>query len=192
MVVKFTKNNKDFLLFSEYAFLKQRDIEEISLNNPDKIIIGGLVGTRSISCLILKNGIVEWRREKARYTNGEKQQGCKDSTISTIYGFEIDGIKILPIICYEICFPELTMNNFMPDLIVHLIGFPMFDKHQRKSWIALEKSLGIYHDCDVYVACGGQQDDPMIITGMIHQHNLEKEQEMENEMEMQQCEEGTK
>ncbi len=75
-----------------------------------------------------------------------------------------NGENILILICYELVFPE-DYVLIKPDLMVHMVGAPMYDENQREGWVALQKSFSITHQCPVICCCGGPEGR-MNITGV--------------------------
>lgn len=154
--IEFELKNQKFILYDEYAFSTVNQIRKLSRKQKDVVFLCGLRTTKGVFSVMYQNGNWEGEHEKTHYTTSEKNQGLVEP-LTRKDCFNYNGIKILPILCYEICFPEDIMRSiYKPDVIVHHIGFPMYDKHQYKAWKALEQSVGIYHNCPVYVSTGGE------------------------------------
>jgi len=154
---EFEIKGQKFILYSEYAFSNMNQIKKISRQQKDTVYICGLRIPKGVFSVMVKNGVWQGEREKTHYTTFEKKDGLEER--GWHFGtMNYNGIEILPILCYEICFPEDTMKSiYKPDVIVHHIGFPMYDKHQYEAWFALEKSLAVFYNCPVYASTGGEE-----------------------------------
>lgn len=175
-MIKYTYQGKEFIVCREY-YGDLTDLQWLAKNKKVNVIGGynivrkGMNPTDDITngvALINDYGTILDVRVKLTPTPGEIKHGVIKGT-KDIRPLNFHGIKILPIICYEICFPRLWLRNLGKiDFITHHVGSSMFDVFQYEGWRALEEVLSLHYNCDVVVSCGGESDDPMNLTGIVH------------------------
>ncbi|KKK71391.1 hypothetical protein LCGC14_2914400, partial [marine sediment metagenome] len=105
-------------------------------------------------------------RAKYRLHSSEVKDGLEpgDELPRTV---PIRDKRVLILICYEVLFPEdyLLQNKGNVDLVLHMIGEPMFNEDQREGWIAMQQAISIMYQCPVICCCGGKKGR-MNITGI--------------------------
>ena len=107
--------------------------------------------------VVVSGGKVIYQRSKYRLYPGEYcEKGGDESPPRTV---SIGEHKILLLNCYEILFPSdyLVQNESNPNLVVQLVGVPMFDENQREGWVGLQQCLSLYYKCPVICCCGGRK-----------------------------------
>lgn len=125
----------------------------------NQVIVGGVDDGTSIYVTVA-HGSESYYRQKHDLTSWELENGYKPGKVSPEI-VSMGGLKILPLICYEICYP-VYWPQFEPiNYVVHIIGFPMFDKHQWAGWHGLQMVASRLYQCPVVCACGkGEGIDP--------------------------------
>ena len=148
----------------------EENLEEVSKNTDNYVI-----GTNPVQykngpiCNILDvyylGGILYMRGKHRIHLTEKASPGLKPEII------RIGAQSILPLICYEILFPEdyLPQSGHLRrpvDLIIHMVGFPMYDINQKEAWVAMQKTLSIMFNCPLVCCCGGEPGE-MNISGVV-------------------------
>lgn len=160
------------VVYPEYTHYTLDDFKTIS-ENMGKPIIGGLYKKPFISVVMVDGDNLIGERLKRHTTSKERESGFIDSE-EYVKCFKYKCWNILPIICKEILYPEdyYWMNQIRDrkkqvNLITHHVGYPMYDKVQKDSWVALQKAMVEHFNCPLVCACGGEYDGGINITGVI-------------------------
>jgi len=107
------------------------------------------------TALVIKEGKTLYLRKKYRnypHSPSKPLNGRKPEVI------QLKKKKVLILICYELLFPEDYLPTLSkPDIILHMIGFPMEDENQKEGWIAVQKTLSIVYNCPLVCCCGGEE-----------------------------------
>ena len=159
-----------FLVTPEYGRIPR--LQEIARKH-DFVVIGGFVDEHGTGVVLVnKKGKVLDTRYKAMYPPFRPESKPRKTGKVRCFKFNVLStkvIKILPLVCYEIVFPQLWMKEeFKPvDFVTHHVGFPMFDVFQYEGWRALERTASIFFNCDVIVYCGKDSTTPLNPTGVL-------------------------
>ena len=167
-------DGETYKVFSEYTPFTLRDYQKIA-SDEGVTVIGGYLGMGVNVCVT--NGDTTFVRSKVHLTTQEKRVGLREG--KAIYPFTINDHTILPILCYEICFPEdyyplkdscsissPSIDSCSIDLITHHVGYPMKNHVQYQPWKALQEAMAIHFQCPVISVCGGELNK-MNLTGII-------------------------
>lgn len=118
-------------------------------------------------------GVTVFTRDKYKLHPSELANGILSGAVRPRPTY-LGGKSVLILICYEILFPE----DYLPvdvrvgvDLVIHVVGTPMFSAEQKEGWVAMQKALSLMLDCPVACCCGGERG-PMNITGVIERGEL--------------------
>jgi predicted amidohydrolase len=141
-------------VFSEFYADNQRAVAKLSELWNDNLILCGYA-TDKIYMAMALNGKVLDKRAKVMLTK-EDRKHYKAGDISEIRTFNIDGFKIIPVICYEIVFSAMWRRIPKADLIVHLIGDAMYNEHQKLKWSGLQEYMVRHFKCPLVCAVGGK------------------------------------
>jgi len=148
-------------VFSEYATDDKDDYIEIVEQeelSPDKkhIVIGGVQRKKEAPYIYMICDTEEYMRYKYVLTSEEEARGLINPNPLPPKIVEFAGVKILPLICKEILYPEYWPDWFMEplDFIVHIVGYPMYDVHQYKAWQALHKAAMRFYNCPLICVAG--------------------------------------
>ena len=151
---------KNFTVYPEYCEMSAVDLMRES-ERDDNFHIAAIPSVGKVVGIVLRHGKIIWSRAKYNLTNEEIKAGLV-AGISSPRPTELGGKDVLILICYEILFPHdylFLRKNGTPDdqidLIVHMIGFPMYDENQREGWIAMQDTLSIIYRCPLVCCCGG-------------------------------------
>jgi len=154
-------------LYPEYCGYTYEELEWISHSYPDALVVASIVHDRQNLCLAFRRGVELYRRGKCRLYGDEKftvERGVAPYPfVDKVLGY------ILPIVCYELMFPEDYIGNYIGlrlDYVVHMVGWPMVSEEQREGWVAMHKALSIVLGCPVLCCCGGKRGR-MNITGVV-------------------------
>jgi len=154
--IEYKYHDIPFLVYSEYLTNNPENYAEVA-KVEKKYVIGGAREKDCVSVSMYSpDGEFIGRRYKKHLTQGEIETGTipANGEISP-FVIEKEKIEVLPIICYELLFPEDWLHlDIKPYFITHYIGFPMYDKIQDEAWFAMQKVLSLRFKCDVVVACG--------------------------------------
>ena len=144
------------LVYPEYTNMTWDDYDKISANT-GKMVIGGYQSSGNIGAYLSYKGRYAYRT-KVHLTSNEIENGytTKDKEIQTL---EMGGIRVLPIICKEILFPEDYYHLKDIGIITHHIGYPMYDRHQYLAWEALQKAAVEHFKCPLISITGGEQTE---------------------------------
>lgn len=147
--------DKQFLIFSEYASDNVKDYQKHAIHT-SRYVIGGVRSLRNVAIYIINpEGKILYKRYKYRHFG---QEGLIKAEKPEIV--HLDGFTILPLICFEMLFPEDWFN--LPaagvNFIVHLISSEMQNSHQAEGWEALHKVLQMRFYCDVVVVSGTKEE----------------------------------
>lgn len=148
-------------IFSEGATDTAEVYPAIARENGE-IVIGGVDKDKRIS-VIVTDGTEVYRRLKYRLPLMDiRKKYVKGKRPPRIV--KMGGKRILPLICYEICFPD-DWPAGRADYIVHIVGFPMKDQSQFDRWRGLQEKAVAKYKCPLICVCGkGKGVDP---TGVI-------------------------
>jgi predicted amidohydrolase len=165
----------NFTVYPEYCELNLTQLREISLCNP-RYLVASILENHHNTAYLLRLGNVLYTRDKYRPHPSEKVGRGSQGPSTVILP---DRTKVLLLICYEILFPEdyLPLQEY-PDLIIHLVGIPMFDEEQREGWVAMQKALSIILNCPLVCCCGGPVGR-MNITGVVKEGVLRSRNELD-------------
>lgn len=164
---------ENFTVYPEYCEISAADLMSMS-GEESKVIIAAVPAVRNVVGIVFKKGRIIWSRAKYELTNEEKKAGTI-AGIAAPRPINLNGRHVLILICYELLFPRdylFLKANGAPDdevdLIVHMVGFPMFDENQREGWIAMQDTLSKIYHCPLVCCCGGPDpSDRMNITRII-------------------------
>ncbi len=155
--IKINYDGIDFMIYSEYATTNPNEYSKIARINKC-YVIGGATEEKCVSSSLFDpEGKLIAARNKTHLIKSELASGKLPG--DGIFPFEINAngkkITILPILCYELLFPEDWIGiESKPNFVIHHIGFPMFNKGQDMDWFSMQKMLALRFKCDVVVACG--------------------------------------
>jgi len=111
--------------------------------------------SESNTARVIKEGKILYYREKYRDyppSPSKPPNGIKPEVI------QLEKKKVLILICYELLFPEDYLPTLSkPDIILHMVGWPMEDENQREGWIAVQKTFSIVYNCPLVCCCGGEE-----------------------------------
>lgn len=166
-MISYEYRGRTFDIYPEYTNYTPEDYRELS-RETGNIIIGGLYDPPFISVCLVDEGIVVASRGKTRITSSELGKGFRNCP-TLIHPFHHGDLRILPIICKEILYPEdyYQIHGWgAVDFITHHVGYPMYDKIQKDAWVALQKAMKEHFGVPVICSCGGETG-PMNITGIV-------------------------
>jgi predicted amidohydrolase len=149
------------IVYPEFGLTKEEAINKARITNA--IVVTGFKNPGQ--SVLVTDGKTSFVRPKLIHPLTEVPKELQSTGVCET--FIIRGLKILPIICYELMFPDLWMNLEKPDLVTHHIGFPMFDVSQMEGWKALHRVLAKYYKCPVVVSCGGERG-PLNPSGIVY------------------------
>lgn len=158
---------QNVLLYPEYCGLSLEQLQEVSGKTTD-IVIASTVHEDENRCFILKGGEEVYYRAKYRLYSNEVGEVNKGSLPPSLVFVSTVG-WVLPIICYELMFPEdwFAISRVVDvHMVLHMVGFPMFSEEQREGWVAMHKAISLAYGCPVVCCCGGESGR-MNITGVI-------------------------
>jgi len=142
---------RDFIVFPECGETLE-GLRSFSKQANGYYVVGPVENGRYTILHILYNGTSLYNRDKFRVATrfeGIEKGGVPPRVVG------LSDANILPLICFEILFPE----DYLPiegkvDLVVHCVGCPMFDEDQKEGWVAMQKTLSIVLGCPVVCCCG--------------------------------------
>lgn len=117
------------------------------------VFIGSYASYNEVGIAIYNNGLFIGSRLKHRLTKTEIGTGRKPGKEKPNV-FEVAGLRILPIICYELLYPKDYLQHKEVDLITHHVYSVMFDLAQYEGWKAMYHTLSVYFDCPIIISCG--------------------------------------
>jgi len=145
---------EDFTVYPEYGRDQNPyDFAETAKDSNYHIIT--LAHKNKNTAVIAKSGKVIWQRSKHRLFGNESELFAGELP----YLAFLNGRKVLPLICYELLFPEDYWNIKGVDLVIHMVGFPMYDINQKEAWIAIQKAVSLHFKCPVVCCCGGFRNE---------------------------------
>ena len=151
---KLPDSSEEFTVYPEHCELP---LEELRANSLDgNFHIATIPETGNNMMVIHYKGERLYSRPKFRLHNTEQATpGINPPEV--IY---CNHNRILPLICYELLFPQDYLKLYLkPDLIIHMVGFPMQDENQKEGWVAMQKALSIIYNCPLVCCCGGPMND---------------------------------
>lgn len=151
-----TIEGKQIEVYPEYMN-HTTDLKRLRTLSKEKIIITGYNYKPYVYAALIDDGEIKTKRAKHHLTSGENMDGYIAGPHPFV--FEYKDKRILPILCYEICFPKDFFSFRKIDLITHHVGFPMFDKHQFKAWEALQMAYSLHFEAPLICACGGDENE---------------------------------
>jgi len=154
---------ENFTVYPEYCELPYKELQRLSLLD-DNFHVATLPILGYNMGLVFHQGRVVARRPKYRLHFSENITPGRSQPTGLILGDK----RVLILICYELLFPEdylLQNRDRRADLVLHLVGYPMFSEYQKEDWTALHKVISILYSCPVVCCCGGEQT-PMNLTGI--------------------------
>ena len=117
------------------------------------VFIGSHANYNKVGISIFHNGTLIGTRTKHRLTKTEIDTGRIPGKEKPRV-FEVAGLRILPIICYELLYPKDYIFSKNVDLVTHHVYSVMFDLCQYEGWKAMYHTLSAHFDCPVITACG--------------------------------------
>lgn len=160
---------QNFTVYPEYCGLSLDYLIVQSRTTNNYVIATVERGYQNMAVVFYKGGMV-YARSKYRLHSSEVEKGIKPGSLKPGV-VSLDGRNVLILICYEIVFPEDYLGGReRVELVVHMVGQPMFSEEQREGWIALQKALSLVYGCPVICCCGGHRDR-MNITGVIDERS---------------------
>jgi len=157
---------KNFIVYPECANIPINNLKRESQNN--QYVITSIVENDF-------NKLVIYHNEKRVYERAKYRIYKDENVLQGIYKpevIELGNKKVLVLICYEILFPEDYIKKIKDvDIIIHIVGFPMYDENQKEGWIGMQKILHSIFDCPVVCSCGGEKSD-MNITGIVDKSTI--------------------
>ena len=168
----------NFIVYPEYPDIRAADLMTPLDETEDKIIVAAvptsIEGGYQVVGAAYNKGRLIWSRPKYEITSAEKEGGCIAGKIPPkVVG--LGGKNVLILICYELLFPhDYLMQAYInkmghPDLVIHMVGFPMYDENQREGWVAMQDALTLTYDCPLVCCCGGTKiGDRMNISRIIN------------------------
>lgn len=159
-----TLTYQNFTIYPEYCDHSIEELLEISKKDT-QYHISAIAMNSKILTVVLYKGHMVYARTKHRLHVSETwaKAGSEKPGVT-----DLNRKKVLILICYEIMFPEDWIKiEDHPDLVIHMVGYPMFDENQREGWVALQKCLSLVYNCPVACCCGGERNQ-MNITGVIN------------------------
>jgi len=156
-----TVKNIQIKVYPEHGLSKENAIREANFDS--LVVVSGFSPGPSV---IVTDGKTSFVRKKIIHPLDPVPK--KLLTEGKCQTFTVKGIKVLPIICYELLFPDLWINLEKPDVVTHHVGFPMFDISQMEGWRALHRVLAKHYKCPVVVCCGGSLPDPLNLSGIVY------------------------
>ena len=152
---------ENFTVYPEYCGLSYKELQELS-SEDDKFHIASLPTLGYNMCVVLQGGKKVASRPKYYPHSSENILPGRTPPIP----FKLGNDWVLVLICYEILFPKSYLSQTKPiNVILHLVGQPMFSEEQREGWVALQEALAIHFRCPVVCCCGGPEGH-MNITGI--------------------------
>ena len=154
-----------FRVMPEYTRYRPADyIRQAEVYN--ETVIGGLHLDGGLAVAVF-DPVMDDYRLKHRLTSAENEAGVYRGKPPRIFNVG-NRFRILPIICYELLFPQdyYGLSQIRVDFITHHVGYPMYDRHQMKAWVALQQAASLHFRCPLISVCGGE-DGPMNITHVI-------------------------
>ena len=156
---------KDFVLHPEYWGKTTHDLRLESQDDEKYHVASQEFGNQN-KVFVYHNDWLVYERAKYRLHPSEIETGLERGN-ELPYTTRMGDKRVLILICYEILFPEdYLLRNRHIDLVLHLVGRPMFDENQREGWIAVQQATSIMYQCPVVCCCGGKKGR-MNITGVI-------------------------
>jgi len=157
-------NYQEFTVYPEYCNLSLDHLMDQSIKTGKYQVATSEVGNQN-QVVVVYRGKTIHTRGKYRLHHTEVDRGIKPGRLKPRV-FNFGGRNTLILICYEIVFPEDYLDiRRKVDLIIHIVGQPMFSEEQREGWVALQKALSLVYNCPVVCCCGGYKDR-MNITGV--------------------------
>lgn len=155
---------KDILVIEEY-YGSFNDVRKEAFKNKC-ITIGGYWKNDQVGVALFDSkGQVIGQREKFRLTKSEVPSRTRGLLKPQV--IEVEGIKVLPIICYELLYPKDYLHIKNVDVITHHVFSPMFNLEQYEGWKAMYHTLSVFFNCPVVSASGPPFHTPMNVTGIV-------------------------
>ena len=156
-----------FVVYPEYCELSLGCLIGRSVKVGGYHVATLMVGNQN-EAVVYHDGEDVYSRSKYRLTGSEIRDGVRQGVLKPEV-FNLGWVNTLILVCYEIVFPEdyLSIKERV-DLVIHMIGMPMFSEEQREGWVALQKVLSLTYKCPVVCCCGGKPGR-MNITGVINE-----------------------
>jgi len=148
---------KEFVLHPEYWEGTLYDLQKASRND-DKYHVAANKFKLMNRVYVCHDGCVVYERPKFRLHPSEENSGLlRGNFLPT--SISINGKQVLILICYEIMFPDdyLLQNMGKTDLVLHLVGQPMFNEDQREGWVAMQRAVFLTYFCPIVCCCGGEE-----------------------------------
>ena len=126
---------KEFTVYPEYCELP---LEELRDNSFDGNYHTATLPISGYNMMVIYNkGERIYSRPKYRLHNQETEQVIPGEGLPKV--IKTGSISILPLICYELLFPEDYLKLYLsPKVIIHMVGFPMYDENQKEGWVAMQ------------------------------------------------------
>jgi len=152
---------KEFTVYPEYCELPLKELINNSLDGNYHIATLPILGYNMMVISYIGKQI--YSRPKFRLFKTEEAQPGRSKPVIAKMG----STCTLPLICYELLFPQDYLKLYLkPDIIIHMVGFPMQDENQKEGWVAMQKALSIIYNCPLVCCCGGPMND-LNISGVI-------------------------
>ena len=157
---------KNFIVYPECGKVSIKKLKHESQNN--QYVVTSRIENDFNKLVIYYNEKRVYERAKYRiYKDENVLQGIRKPEV-----IRLGDKKVLVLICYEILFPEDYVKKIKDvDVIIHIVGFPMYDENQMEGWIGMQKILSITFDCPVVCSCGGDETN-MNITGIVDKSTI--------------------
>lgn len=142
-------------VYPEYCDLTTDDLLLASKEDMSYHIAAKVSG-RENRVFVYHDDWLEHARSKYRLHSSEIEEGLTRGTVRP-KAVKLGGVSVLILICYELLFSQdyLLQNINKTDLVVHLVGQPMFSEVQREGWVAMHEVLSCLYRCPVVCCCGG-------------------------------------
>ena len=156
-------SSEEFTVYPEYCGLSLEELSKNSMDGTYHIATLPLLGHNMM--VIHYKGEKIYSRPKYRLFKTEHEVTPGEVPPITL---NINNNLMLPLICYELMFPEDYLKLYQwVSVIIHMVGFPMYDENQKEGWVAMQKALTIIYNCPLVCCCGGPMNN-FNISGIIY------------------------
>ena len=155
----------NFVVHPEYCGLDKLGIAERSKDGRYHVASAAFLGENCV--FVFCGGKLLYQRPKFRLYHSEVRDGFVVGRPPEVV--VLDSKRVLILICYELVFPGDYVHLLSSvDLVVHLVGVPMFSEEQREGWVALQQMVSLVGRCPLVCCCGGHLGR-MNLTGVIEE-----------------------